>query len=191
MLAACDRPGINTVTLCHDLHRQRQRPPGRRPRLVAVTTGESAGEGAGDLDVQSGGLVSALVQLGVVGPGPAGKQGAVDDVLLGGIEVFRDEDLVGEDRGEDGREPGDGSGDPWIGRPRPCPRFQLGLGCGVSTSGRRPEIGTAQGRAARSVRECVRSAMRGHTTSRGRGQGWCCSGLGGEDEYWWIIHIMR
>src|SRR3954454_16860914 len=38
-------------------------------------------EVAGHLDVHSGGLVLAGVQLRVIGPGPARKQGAVDDVL--------------------------------------------------------------------------------------------------------------
>ena len=41
--------------------------------------GQVAREGAGDLDVEPGGLVLAGVQLGVILPGLALQQGAVDD----------------------------------------------------------------------------------------------------------------
>ena len=42
---------------------------------------EASGESAGDLHIHAGGLVLTGVQGRVRGPGPAGQQGAVDDVV--------------------------------------------------------------------------------------------------------------
>jgi hypothetical protein len=45
-------------------------------------------ESGGDLHVQAGGLVLAGVQLEVIGPGPAGQQRAVHDVVLLQVKLF-------------------------------------------------------------------------------------------------------
>ena len=66
--------------------------------------------GAGDLDVHSGGLVLAGVQLGVVSPGPALKQGAVDDQLHGGIQVLHSRHTDFQGPGDQGCVGGDDSG---------------------------------------------------------------------------------
>ena len=63
------------------------------------------------MDVYSGGPVFAGVQLGVVGPGPALKQGAVDDQLGGGVQVLHDWHLVTEGVGDQGRVGADDTGD--------------------------------------------------------------------------------
>ena len=64
------------------------------------------------MDVYSGGPVFAGVQLGVVGPGPALKQGAVDDQLGGGVQVLHSRHTDFQSPGDQGRvgtnHPGDG-----------------------------------------------------------------------------------
>jgi len=57
------------------------RPRGRDPT-------QSAGLGADDLHIEPGGLVPTGVDLGVIGPGPALQEVAVDGQLAGGIEVL-------------------------------------------------------------------------------------------------------
>ena len=65
---------------------------------------------AGNLNIQSSGLVLAGVQLGVIGPGPAPKEGAVNDQLGCWVEVLHDEDLVIEGGGDQWRVGGDDAG---------------------------------------------------------------------------------
>ena len=52
----------------------------------------------------------AGVQLGVVGPGPALQQGAVDDQLHGGIQVLHSRHTDFQSPGDQGRVDGDDSG---------------------------------------------------------------------------------
>src|SRR5450631_883715 len=59
-----------------------------------------------DLDILTGGLVLAGVQLPVPAPRPAGKQGSVVDVLGTRVEVLRG----GDERGEHDRQPGSNPG---------------------------------------------------------------------------------
>ena len=64
--------------------------------------GQVAREGAGDLDVQPRGPVPTGVELRAVLPGPALKQGAVDDQLGRGVQVLHDWYLVAEGAGYQG-----------------------------------------------------------------------------------------
>lgn len=64
--------------------------------------GRGAGQGAGDLEVDSGGVVLARVELWLVTPGPAGCRGAVDDQLGVGVEVVCGGDVVGQGVGDKG-----------------------------------------------------------------------------------------
>ena len=72
--------------------------------------GQVAREGAGDLDVQSGGPVLAGVQLRVFGPGPALKEGAIDDQLHGGIQILHSRHTDFQSLGNQGCVGGDDSG---------------------------------------------------------------------------------
>ena len=136
------------------------------PSVVGVGhPGQVAREGAGDLDVQSGGPVLAGVQLRVFGPGPALKQGAIDDQLHGGIQVLHsrhtdfqspdDQGRVGADDAGDGGlgdavelgeqllgqvvpQPGSGSGARTGTAPAPSPRTPADQGFSAKMASRRP-----------------------------------------------------
>ena len=79
---------------------------------------EGAAEAGQELDVDTGGAVLAGVQLGSVGPGPAGQQGAVDHVGGAGRHVVQGWDEVGQ-HGREGN--GHGADRPRHGRLRYAP----------------------------------------------------------------------
>ena len=63
------------------------------------------------MHVQAGGLVFAGVQLGVGGPGPAGQQGAIDDVVGLGAEVLGHRHISRQRRAQQRRQGRDGPAD--------------------------------------------------------------------------------
>lgn len=68
---------------------------------------QGAGLGAGYLHIESGGLVLTGVELGVIGLGPALKEGAVDDQLAGGIAVLHSRNAAFQSVGDQGCVGGD------------------------------------------------------------------------------------
>lgn len=80
------------------------------PSRVSDTHARAPGLGAGNLDVQSGGPVLTRVELGVVLPGPALKQGAVHDQPGGGDQVLHGGHAAFQGVGDQGRVCGDDPG---------------------------------------------------------------------------------
>lgn len=85
------------------------------PGLWVRDPDEVAAEGAGELDVDAGAVVLAGVQFGVVLPGPAGEQAAVDDELAVRIEAVSGRDPAGEQGTENRHEFSDRSRDGGLG----------------------------------------------------------------------------
>lgn len=83
-----------------------------------------SGRGAGHLEVDSGGVVFAGVEFGLVMPGPARYGGAVDDQPGARLEVVCGGGVLGRGSGDRGRLGGQDSGDGGLGD---CERFGEGL----------------------------------------------------------------
>lgn len=113
--------------------------------------GQVAVQGAGHLELHAGPVVLARVQLGVIVPGPAEHQGAVDDELGIGIEVVGGGDRTGQDLADEDRVPGDDPGDRGLGDSVVGGEFGLDAVAAQVGQGQADPVEQSQGRRAAPV----------------------------------------